>query len=176
MTKDEFKLIVKGLKAVYTDPKFMPDNVSFDVWYSLLKDMDYKICSLATQRYMSTCKFPPTPADIRQQAADMAASDLTPLEAWAVVLKAIRTMQVDGEKESFAALPDECKRAVGSPANLKNWAFYTDRDTLNSVEQSHFIGSYKAVCKQKHDDAQIPQRIRDMIDQTASRMIGESNT
>ena len=68
MTKDEFKILCKGMKAVYPQSTFLPDADAFKVWYSLLQDLDYTIAQAAIQKYILTNKFPPTVADIRECA------------------------------------------------------------------------------------------------------------
>lgn len=71
MEREEFKILVKGMKAVYTKPDFLPDKDAFEIWYNLLRDLNYSVCSAAIQSYMMTNKFPPTIADIRQLASDV---------------------------------------------------------------------------------------------------------
>lgn len=42
MTREEFKTLVKGMKAVYAQPTFIPDQDAFNVWFELLKDIPYQ--------------------------------------------------------------------------------------------------------------------------------------
>ena len=37
MEREEFKTIVKGLKAVYAQPAFIPDADAFDVWFVFVR-------------------------------------------------------------------------------------------------------------------------------------------
>ena len=67
MTREEFKTLVKGMKAVYAQPTFIPDQDAFNVWFELLKDIPYQQVNVAIQKYMLTEKFPPTIADIREK-------------------------------------------------------------------------------------------------------------
>ena len=39
MSFEEFKKLVKGMKAVYTSQSFLPDAESVKIWYQLLKDI-----------------------------------------------------------------------------------------------------------------------------------------
>lgn len=66
MTRDEFKILVKGMKAVYAQSTFIPDKDAFEMWFALLCDLPYKTANIAIQKYMLTEKFPPTPAEIRE--------------------------------------------------------------------------------------------------------------
>ena len=147
MTKDQFKILVKAMKAVYTNPGFIPDNDAFDVWYSMLKDLDYALASRAVQMHMQTEETPPTVAGIRKQSAKLKADetdDLNETAAWSIVLKAIRRSTYYSEEE-FAKLPATVQRAVASPKQLREWATLEDVDgkTL-TVIQSNFQRTFRA--------------------------------
>lgn len=66
MTKEEFKILCKIMKAVYTQSTFLQDADAFKVWYELLEDLDYTVAQVAILKYILTNKFPPTVADIRK--------------------------------------------------------------------------------------------------------------
>lgn len=51
MEREEFKILVKAMKAVYAQPTFIPDKDAFDVWYGLLQDLPYEQANLAIQKY-----------------------------------------------------------------------------------------------------------------------------
>lgn len=147
MTREQFKVLVKAMKAVYTNPGFIPDQDAFDVWYSMLKDLDYAIASRAVQMHLQTEETPPTVAGIRKQFAKLKvdeADDLNETAAWSLVLKAIRRSTYYSEEE-FAKLPATVQRAVASPKQLREWATLEDVDgkTL-TVIQSNFQRTFRA--------------------------------
>ena len=146
MTREQFKVLVKAMKAVYTNPGFIPDQDAFDVWYSMLKDLDYAIASRAVQMHLQTEESPPTVAGIRKQSAKLKADetdDLNETDAWSLVLKAIRRSTYYSEEE-FAKLPATVQRAVASPKQLWEWATLEDVDgkTL-TVIQSNFQRTFR---------------------------------
>ena len=164
MTDKEFMVIVKGLKAVYTDPKFLADNDAIDVWYGLLCDLPYQVLSTAVQKYMMQEQYPPTIAGLRKKAAEITASvheDMSELEAWSLVRKALSNSGYNAEAE-FDKLPELCQRAVGNPANLHEMALM-DTDTVNSVEQSHFIRNYRTALDRKRADAQVAPDVMRLV-------------
>lgn len=147
MTREQFKVLVKAMKAVYTNPGFIPDQDAFDVWYSMLKDLDYAIASRAVQMHLQTEESPPTVAGIRKQSVKLKADetdDLNETAAWSLVLKAIRRSTYYSEEE-FAKLPPVVQRAVSSPRQLREWATLEDVDgkTL-TVIQSNFQRTFRA--------------------------------
>ena len=163
MTKAEFIPLVKGLKAVYADPAFLPDSDAIMVWYSLLKDFDYKDASRAVQEVMRTSKFKPTVADIIERIhVNVTDETMTEMEAWSLVRKAV-SRSIYGSVEEFENLPPACQKAVGSPANLRELAMM-DEATVESVEQSHFVKSYRAIAErtQREERAALPQHIRNL--------------
>ena len=54
MERDQFKLLCKGMKAVYTQETFLPDADAFNIWFALLGDLEYKVLNAAIQKYMLT--------------------------------------------------------------------------------------------------------------------------
>lgn len=158
MTKDQFKILVKAMKAVYTNPGFIPDNDAFDVWYSMLKDLDYALASRAVQMHMQTEETTPTVAGIRKQSAKLKADetdDLNETAAWSLVLKAIRRSAYYSEEE-FAKLPATVQRAVASPKQLREWATLEDVDgkTL-TVIQSNFQRTFRAEQQRERERSKL---------------------
>lgn len=139
MEREQFKVLVKAMKAVYAQPTFIPDQDAFNVWFALLGDLPYKQAELAVQKHMATEKFPPTIADIREKAEQITSvkeTEMSELEAWAIVRKAIGRSNYYAEEE-FEKLPEACKMAVGNPSNLREWAMM-DSDQVGTVEQVYW--------------------------------------
>lgn len=164
MEREEFKTLVKGMKAVYAQPTFIPDQDAFNVWYELLKDLPYTQANIAIQKYMLIEKFPPTIADIRTKANDIVAKveeSMSELEAWSLVSKAISNSGYHAEEE-FDKLPEACQRAVGNPSNLKEWAMM-ESDKVATVEQSHFIRNYRVAVQRMQEEEKIPGHVKAAI-------------
>lgn len=164
MEREEFKTLVKGMKAVYAQPTFIPDQDAYNVWYELLKDLPYAQANIAIQKYMLTEKFPPTIADIRTKANDIVAKveeSMSEMEAWSLVSKAISNSGYHAEEE-FDKLPEACQRAVGNPSNLKEWAMM-ESDKVATVEQSHFIRNYRVAVQRMQEEAKIPGHVKAAI-------------
>lgn len=159
MTKAEFSNIVKALKSIYSDPKFMADGTSLEVWYTLFANFDYKVVQAAVQKYILTSNRIPTPADINEKIAELTAPQaVNAEEAWQMVVKALRNSTY-GAEEEFAKLPETVQRAIASPDNLRNMASMPS-DTVHSVEKSHFFRVYRAECEQKKQNAMLPESLR----------------
>ena len=113
---------------------------------------------------MLTEKFPPTIADIREKAMQIVESvdsSMSELEAWSLVRKAVRNSGYHSLEE-FEKLPEACQRAVGSAANLKEWALM-DSERVETVEQSHFIRNYRTTVQRISEEKKLPESIRLLI-------------
>lgn len=152
MTKEEFKTLVKAMKAVYTHPSFIPDKYAFEVWYSMLKDLDYQTASAAIQKHMQSEEREPTVASIRKHAEQINGGlrdEIGEMQAWSMAYRAISDSAYHAD-ERFAELPETIQRAVASPGNLREWG-QMDAKTVNSVIQSQFLRSYRAEVKRAAD-------------------------
>lgn len=156
MNTDEFRIIAKTLKANYTEPWFLPDDDSVKIWMLALTDLDYKVASAAVAKCISTREEPPKIATIRRMAAEIIAppeENLGELEAWALVSRAIRNSYYGAEKE-FDELPAPVQKAVGSPANLREWGQAQDESL--TVIQSQFQRAYRTVIARRKETAAMP--------------------
>lgn len=166
MTREEFGKIVAGMKAVYTDPKFLPDMHAIDIWYGFLRDLSNAQCQAAVSRYITTQKFPPTIAEIREMAVDNSniGDDLrmVALEAWDKVRVAIHNGSY-GADEEYEKLTPLTQKALGSPAALRAMAALNETE-VETVAQAQFIKAYTAVAARGKEDAKIPASVCRLID------------
>ena len=170
MTRDDFKLIVKGMKAVYTKPEFINEQDAFNVWYMLLADLDYKNAGIAAQIHMRSSSFEPKPADIMEQYNKLTKrAGLTEMEAWTLVSKALRN-GINGAEQEFDKLPPLVQKAVGSPSQLRNWAT-SDESSIESVAQSNFMRSYRTICQREREFDKLPSDVKKLIESTNQQLL-----
>ena len=175
LSRQEFGRLVQVMKAVYAHPTFIADKDAFETWYFLLKDIPYQILQVAVQMHVQSCKFPPTIADLREAAAKIAPSDkeITDLEAWALVHKAICRSGYYSEEE-FEKLPPLVKKAVGRHENLKEWS-QMDTGTVGSVVQSQFLRSYRAVQERSRELSKLSPDIQERLGGVDNIRIGRND-
>ena len=165
MTREEFGTIAKTLKSIYTDPKFIPSADAGEVWYQLLKDLEYRKCMNAVTAYMQTNHFAPTPADIREQCAQNSEKRIDGMEAWGkYIVRAIRDSAYHSA-ERFQELPDVCKAAVGTPDTLREWAITEDENAMSNA-QARFLRAYESASKRVYTESQISPALLQVIEQT----------
>lgn len=149
MNQNEFKTLIKGMKSIFNNPSFIPDDFSATVWYAALKDLSYESCTKAFQKYIMTETREPKPADLRRMSAEETAEkEMSELEAWNLVYRTVCGLSYEaltdpGElQKSFDRLPEVCRIAVGNPHTLREWA-NMDTEQVETIEQSHFIRGYR---------------------------------
>lgn len=164
MTFDEWKRIAKGLRAVYTSDRFLPDGDSVKTWFSLLKDLPYQQVSIAAQKYMATNHFPPTPADLRAAVRPEPAEWS---EAWQTVIDAVRkygSWNIQDALSSFDPLTAKVVRNFGGFAAICEM----EHDEM-SILRANFRDVYNNFRKREIETAQLPPQLQDMV----SQMLGE---
>ena len=172
--KEKFKILLKAMKAVYTKPEFLPDQDAYNVWYAMLKDLDYEVLTSSIQHHMMTSPYPPTIADIRSGAVKFMpgnAHAMTEMEAWNRARKAIGNSNYHAAEE-FEKLHPIIQKAVGSPANLSEWAMM-DSSTVNSVIQSNFLKSYRDALAKEKELSKLSPAMRELMEKASNPGIGQ---
>lgn len=159
MTVDEFDILVKAMKAMYADPKFIADSTAYEMWYSLIGYMNYQTASEALQAHLRTSTRLPAVADFVKYASQKSNPQaLNAEEAWALVTKALRN-GLYGAEEEYAKLPPAIQKAVGSPINLREWA-QLEKDDVQGVQKSHFVRAYRTEMERAEQDRLLPLGLR----------------
>lgn len=159
MTKDEFKILAKGMKAVYTQPSFLPDADALNVWYSLLQDLPYDVCNVAIQKYMMTESKIPTIADIRNLCAGVVAGE-KPLwsDGWEEVCRAISRWGSYGEREAMESFTDITKQTV---QRLGYRELCMSENP--SVDRANFRMIYEQIANREYERQKLPLSMQNLI-------------
>jgi len=171
MTRQEALAIMAMLKTAY--PSFYKDlskeelNAAVDLWATMFADDPAYIVTEAVKSLMCTLKYPPTIADVKEKIALITQPlAMTEMEAWDMVRRAISYYHAN---EAFRNLPPILQKIVGSPNQLREWALM-DVETVNSVIQSNFMRSYRAMAAREREYAMLPESTRQLIQSIAVKM------
>ena len=144
-------------------------NLQIDIWHELFKDDSYKLIEQAVKALMCTLKFPPTIADVKEKIALITQFPcMSEMEAWNKVKSAMSSYH---SQECFDGLTPILQRIVGSPNQLREWAIM-DLDTVNSVVQSNFMRSYKALAAKEKEYTALPTSAKVLMDNLGANKIG----
>lgn len=167
MTFDEFKILVKGMKAVYTSERFLPDADSIRIWYTLLSDLEYPVLNAAIQKYMVTNKFPPTIADLREMATTICTGEIQEWgEGWEKVLKAIRFYGFYRETEALETM-DELTRTCVKRLGWRNLCMSEN----NNMDRANFRMIYEQLSERTKKENVLPLSLNNTIKQLNANIV-----
>lgn len=140
-----------------------------EVWCKLLADLDYPDAEAALVSHISSNRFFPTVADIREGAAKLkgSVSMMTADEAWKLVSKAIRNGAYGSDAE-FRALPPEVQVVVGSPRDLKEMGLMDSGDLGN--ERARFRMAWEARAQRSQYLAVMPAEVRGRLEAVSEKL------
>lgn len=161
MTFKEFGKLADAIKTYFPRDNMLPTDTAMELWYDMLKDMDYQSAYIGLKNHVATSKFAPTIADIRNGAVISQPQELNEMEAWSLVYKAICNSTYNSVSE-FEKLPPLVQKAVGLPDSLRQWAM---TENLNlEVVMSNFQRAYKAELHRHEELQKMPQNVRNLIE------------
>ena len=171
MTRQEALAIMAMLKTAY--PSFYKDlskeelNAAVNLWATMFSEEPIQVVTEAIKALMCTLKYPPTIADVKEKIHLLTQpQDMNELEAWNTVRRAISYYDA---QEKYNSLPPMLQKIVGSPNQLREWALM-DVETVNSVIQSNFMRSYRAMAAREREYAMLPESTRQLIQSIAAKM------
>lgn len=175
MTRDDTLDLLSLLKAAY--PNFYRDMTRkdadhvIDLWSDMFKEEPVELVALAVKAHIATDKkgFPPHIGAIKDAIVKIQQPDeMTELEAWSLVQKALRNGYY-GAQEEFDKLPPVVQRLVGSPNQLREWS-QMDTETISSVVASNFQRSYKARAANEREFLALPAEVKATMTEIAAGM------
>ena len=178
MTRDEVKEIIMIMTYTYSNYRPIDIKATVDIWASILAPYQFEGIKAALHAYIlsDTKGFAPSPGQLIDQIP-VKKFDMTELEAWGIVSKAISNSNYHA-KEEFDKLPPVIQKTLGRCDVLKEWASM-ENDTVQSVIQSNFIRNYRTVLQREKDIGKLPVKLRELLEITGEKMSGrgiESNT
>lgn len=169
MTREEFLPLAKGMRAAYCSQSFLPDEEALKLWFRLLKDLDGQLVAAAVYKHISSNKFPPTIADIREQCAGLCEGEAKNwLEGWGKVVKAISRHGWCGEREALSALRefDPLTADVVERMGWKNLCMSENQ----TADRANFRQAYEAYSARNKELAKLPSGLANMISGVADRL------
>lgn len=160
MTFKEFGQLADAIKTYFPKDNMLPTDTAMELWYDMLKDMDYKSAYIGLKNHVATSRFPPTIADIRNGTVISQPNELNEAEAWSLVSKAIRNSGYNSVEE-FAKLPPLVQKAVGLPGQLRTWAL--DENFNEQLASNNFMKCYRNELTKQREFQKMPKEVQNMI-------------
>ena len=129
----------------------------------MFADYDPKLVLFAIRELISSFKYPPTIADIKDKIYQLTnVGDKSASELWDCLLKAIRNGSYSSEQE-FKNLPDIVKDYVISPRQLQELA-QMDSETINSVVKGQFFRQIENLKQRAKEKDMMLKETKDLIE------------
>lgn len=141
------------------------------LWAEMFADEPGEVVAMAVKALIKSrvSNFPPGIGEITEKIQQIVQPEqMTEMEAWGLVLKAIGNSSYNSGEE-FKKLPPVIQRLVGAPSQLREWASM-DTETLNSVVASNFQRSYKVRAKHEREYLALPSSVKTYMATLANGM------
>ena len=168
MTREETLAVMSVLKAAYPgfyrDMKRSEAEGIVSLWEEMFRDDPAQVVGMAVKAHIAGDGkgYPPTIGAIKQAVAKLTRPkelDMSELEAWGLVRRAVQN-GIYGAQKEFDALPPVVQQCVGSPSQLKEWALLEE-----DVVASNFQRSYRARAAQAKEFLALPADVRSAMQQ-----------
>ena len=161
MNKKEFAVFASALRTYYPKEQILPNEQSMTLWYNQLNDIPYELAEVALNKWVALEKWSPTIADIRKMSNEIVnvkARDWG--EAWEQVEKAIHHYGVYNAEKALESFDDLTRQAV-KRLGFNNLCM----SETPQVERANFRMIYEQLAERKTKDDQIPERLKQLINQ-----------
>lgn len=143
-------------------PNYHPSDIAGTAafWSDQLRDYKDTEVAIALRAYIlsDTSGFAPSIGQIVALIPRNQEDIASELEAWGMVARAVRNGNY-GAEEEFSRLPDNVRSAIGSAGQIREWASMPIED-LETVAQSNFLRSYRAVVARERMAGKLPEKLR----------------
>ena len=177
MSRDETKQILMRIQSTFPNWKPQSDlRFVVETWHEYLSGYDYEQVKAALKAFVMTDSsgFAPSVGQLIEILDRLGnASELSEMEAWSLVSRALRRSLYYADEE-YAKLPDVVQKAVGSPEMLRSWA-ETDMKSIENVVQSNFMRTYRQELTRVRELRKIPANVRALLENCGSKPLLEGS-
>ena len=163
MSREEFFKLSAALRTYYPRERLLPNKESMELWFEQLKDIPYSVAYKVLNVWVATQKWSPSIADLREKALELTDDSVKAnwADGWEQVLKAIKYYGRYREEEALASM-DDITRGV-----TKRLGFLNLCDSENIIaDRANFRNIYEQVAERAKKEAQLPDRIKNLISET----------
>lgn len=160
MTKPEFTAFAAALKTYYPRENILPNIQAMELWFGQLYDIPYSVMEIALNKWVSTEKWSPTIADLREAAARIMNGDIPDWsEGWESVTRAINRYGRDRPNEALEGM-DEITKTVVRRLGYTNLC----NSENQSADRANFRMMYEAEAKKVIEARRTPETISRRIE------------
>lgn len=117
MTKQEFGVFASAIRTYYPKENILPNQQAMELWFRELQDIPYQVAEAALRQWVSTNKWSPSIAEIRETASTVQSGSIPDWgDGWEQVIMAIRkygSYRIPEAMESFDPITRQCVERLG---------------------------------------------------------------
>ena len=147
MTKQEFATFAMALKTYYPREALLPNQQAMELWFRELCDIPFGVAEMALRKWVSTNKWSPSIADIREMTSGIVNGEpMSWGESWEKALNSVRkygSYNKGAALESLDPITRKCVESMG----------YTELCMSENimVERAHYQKIFEVYSKRERD-------------------------
>lgn len=164
MTKQEFAQFAMALRTYYSKENLLPNNQAMELWYMQLQDIPYEIAEASLNKWVTTNKWSPSIADIREMAVTVKDGE-KPLwsDGWEEVLMAIRKYGSYQESLALESMSEITRKAV-QRLGFRNLCMSEEI----MADRANFRMVFDQIAEREQTAKQIPAKLSNLIESIQS--------
>jgi len=166
MTTEQVSILLTLAAANFPTLQDKDMGPTLILWREMLSDIPFEIARPAVLKVLTTSKFFPTVAEIREAAASLTTGQaMSAIEAWGLAFAAIEQYGNYRELEAMKSLPAE----VACFVKRFGWQELCTSEEPDVI-RGQFIRLWENYSKQQKEIAVLPENIRQLIGETAKTL------
>ncbi len=147
----------------YAKADQMNEDLAVALWASEFREEPVELVEAAVKIYIDADEkgYPPHIGAIKNILRRLYGKGLDAAGAWSLVRTAVSNSAYEA-REEFDKLPEDVRRMVGSPNQLRDWS-QMDCDVFNSVVASNFQKAYRQRQEDRRFTALIPPDVKRLL-------------
>lgn len=164
MERREFATLAAAIRTYYPKENILPNEQAMELWFRELQDIPFQVAEAALRKWVSTNKWSPSIAEIREMAATVTNGEIQEWgEGWEKVLKAIRKYGMYNIGPALASLDPMTRQAV------ERVGFREICMSENiSVERANFRMVYESLAEREKTRQQVALPLQKTIERLGS--------
>lgn len=159
LKKEEFAQIAMAIRTYYPRENILPNDNALDLWFDALCDIEGPVLGAALKKWVTTQKFAPTIADLREQSEIITNGDLPDWgAAWEKVQDAVHYHGFYAYNNAMNSLDDITRTCV----NRIGWDNLC-LSTNHEASRANFRSIYEQEVRRRREVRRIPQALQNMI-------------
>ena len=161
-----FKIFKTAFPRFYADMTKEEAESTIGLWVDMFKGDDPNLVMMASKELLTTLKFPPTIADVKEKMYSLTNNEVDNMELWNELDKAVRNCLYNTQ-QVFDGLSPLVKKFVGSPAQLRELAI-SDSDTFCTVTKGQFLKQVEVLKKRDKELKMMLPENRQLLEDLTS--------